>query len=357
MSSMTGKNIKLSVFGQSHSDAIGVVIDGLPTGIKLDTEEIYAFMSRRAPGNNAFSTTRKEADKPEILSGLADGYTCGAPLCAVIKNTNTRSGDYSNLKDCPRPSHADFAASIRYDGFNDVAGGGHFSGRLTAPLCFAGAVCMQILKQKGIEIKAHIYSIADIKDTPFDLINITDEDIASKDFPVINDEQGRLMQEKILYAKSQADSVGGIIECAVTGVKAGYGSPMFDGIENIIAKNIFGVPAVKGIEFGNGFDCTLLFGSENNDPFRIRNGNVVTETNNSGGITGGISTGMPIVFRTAMKPTPSIGKEQKSVSLSKNENTDLVINGRHDPCIVQRAVPVIEAVAAISILDIISEEN
>ena len=357
MSSMTGKNIKLSVFGQSHSDAIGVVIDGLPTGIKLDTEEIYAFMSRRAPGNNAFSTTRKEADKPEILSGLADGYTCGAPLCAVIKNTNTRSGDYSNLKDCPRPSHADFAASIRYDGFNDVAGGGHFSGRLTAPLCFAGAVCMQILKQKGIEIKAHIYSIADIKDTPFDLINITDEDIASKDFPVINDEQGRLMQEKILYAKSQADSVGGIIECAVTGVKAGYGSPMFDGIENIIAKNIFGVPAVKGIEFGNGFDCTLLFGSENNDPYRIRNGNIVTETNNSGGITGGISTGMPIVFRTAMKPTPSIGKEQKSVSLSKNENTDLVINGRHDPCIVQRAVPVIEAVAAISILDIISEEN
>lgn len=357
MSSMTGKNIKVSVFGQSHSEAIGVVIDGLPTGVKLNMEDIYAFMARRAPGNNAFSTTRKEADKPEILSGLADGYTCGAPLCAVIKNTNTRSGDYSNLKDCPRPSHADFAASIRYDGFNDVAGGGHFSGRLTAPLCFAGAVCMQILKQNGIKIKAHIYSIADVKDTPFDLVNITDDDIASKDFPVINDSQGKLMQEKILEAKAQADSVGGIIECAVTGVKAGYGSPMFDGIENIIAKNIFGVPAVKGIEFGNGFDCTLLKGSENNDPYRIENGKVVTETNNSGGITGGISTGMPIVFRTAMKPTPSIGKEQKSVSLSKNENADLVIKGRHDPCIVQRAVPVIEAVAAISILDIISEEN
>lgn len=356
MSSMTGKNIKISVFGQSHSEAIGVVIDGLPTGVKLDMDKIYAFMARRAPGSNAFSTTRKEADKPEILSGIADGYTCGAPLCAVIKNTNTRSGDYSNLKDCPRPSHADFAASIRYDGFNDIAGGGHFSGRLTAPLCFAGAVCIQILKQKEIDIKAHIYSIADVKDTPFDLINITDEDIASKDFPVINDEQGKLMQEKILEAKAQADSVGGIIECAITGVKAGYGSPMFDGIENIIAKNIFGVPAVKGIEFGNGFDCTLLKGSENNDPYRIESGKVVTATNNSGGITGGISTGMPIVFRTAMKPTPSIGKEQKSVSLSKNENTDLVISGRHDPCIVQRAVPVIEAVAAISILDIISEE-
>lgn len=357
MSSMTGKMIKISVFGQSHSEAIGVVIDGLPTGIKLDFDEIYAFMARRAPGNNAFSTARKEADKPEILSGLADGFTCGAPLCAVIKNTNTRSGDYSNLKDCPRPSHADFAANIRYNGFNDVAGGGHFSGRLTAPLCFAGAVCMQILKQKGIEIKAHIYSIADVKDTPFDLVNITDEDITSKDFPVINDEQGKLMQEKILEAKSEADSVGGIIECAVTGVKAGYGSPMFDGIENIIAKNIFGVPAVKGIEFGNGFDCTLLKGSENNDPYRIKDGKIVTETNNSGGITGGISTGMPIVFKVAMKPTPSIGKEQKSVSLSKNENTDLVISGRHDPCIVQRAVPVIEAVAAISILDIISEET
>lgn len=357
MSSMTGKMIKISVFGQSHSEAIGVVIDGLPTGIKLDFDEIYAFMARRAPGNNAFSTARKEADKPEILSGLADGFTCGAPLCAVIKNTNTRSGDYSNLKDCPRPSHADFAANIRYNGFNDVAGGGHFSGRLTAPLCFAGAVCMQILKQKGIEIKAHIYSIADVKDTPFDIVNITDEDITSKDFPVINDEQGKLMQEKILEAKSEADSVGGIIECAVTGVKAGYGSPMFDGIENIIAKNIFGVPAVKGIEFGNGFDCTLLKGSENNDPYRIKDGKIVTETNNSGGITGGISTGMPIVFKVAMKPTPSIGKEQKSVSLSKNENTDLVISGRHDPCIVQRAVPVIEAVAAISILDIISEAN
>lgn len=357
MSSMTGKNIKISVFGQSHSEAIGVVIDGLPTGTKLDMDEIYAFMARRAPGNNAFSTTRKEADKPEILSGLSEGYTCGAPLCAVIKNTNTRSGDYSNLKDCPRPSHADFAASIRYDGFNDVAGGGHFSGRLTAPLCFAGAVCTQILKQKEIEIKAHIYSIADVKDTPFDLVDITDEDIASKDFPVINDEQGKLMQERILEAKSQADSVGGIIECAVTGVKAGYGSPMFDGIENIVAKNIFAVPAVKGIEFGNGFDCTQLLGSENNDPYRIENGNVVTETNNSGGITGGISTGMPIVFRVAVKPTPSIGKAQKSVSLSKSENADLIIKGRHDPCIVQRAVPVIEAVAAISILDIISEEN
>lgn len=355
MSSMTGKNIKISVFGQSHSEGIGVVIDGLPTGVKLDIDRIYKFMARRAPGNNAMSTARKEADLPEILSGLADGITCGAPLCAVIRNTNTRSGDYSNLRDCPRPSHADFAASVRYNGFNDVAGGGHFSGRLTAPLCFAGAVCMQILDEMGIRIKAHIYSIADVKDKPFDMINITDCDIAAKEFPVIDDVAGEKMIEKILSAKSGADSVGGIIECAITGVDAGHGDPMFDGVENIIAKNIFAVPAVKGIEFGNGFESTRLSGSQNNDPYRIVDGKVVTETNNAGGITGGITTGMPIVFRTAMKPTPSIGKKQKSVSLSKNENADLVIKGRHDPCIVQRAVPVIEAVAAISILDIIKE--
>lgn len=355
MSSMTGEKIKISVFGQSHSEGIGIVIDGLPAGYQIDTDEIMAFMARRAPGNNAMSTSRKEADYPKIISGLADSVTCGAPLCAVIRNTNTRSGDYSNLKDCPRPSHADYAASIRYNGFNDVSGGGHFSGRLTAPLCFAGAVCMQILRKKNINIKAHIYSIADVFDTPFDLVNITDEDIASKEFPVIDDAQGEKMIEKILFAKSQADSVGGIIECAVTGVPAGHGDPMFDGVENIIAKNIFGVPAIKGIEFGIGFSCAKLFGSQNNDPYTVsKNGRITTLTNNAGGITGGITTGMPIVFRAAVKPTPSIGKEQDSVSLSKKTNEKLIIHGRHDPCIVQRAVPVIEAVTAFSILDIIS---
>ena len=355
MSSMTGKNIKVSVFGQSHSAAIGVVIDGLPAGFTLDMEKIYAFMARRAPGNNAFSTQRKEADKPEIMSGLVDNTTCGAPLCAVIHNTNTRSGDYSNLRDCPRPSHADYAASVRYDSFNDIAGGGHFSGRLTAPLCFAGAVCMQILESRKINIKAHIYSIGNEKDTPFDFVSVTDENIAAKDFPVIDDEAGKRMQNVILEAKAEADSVGGIIECAVTGVPAGYGNPMFDGIENIIAKNVFGIPAVKGIEFGNGFECTTLRGSENNDSFTVRDGKIVTTTNNSGGITGGITTGMPIVFRAAMKPTPSIGKEQDSVSLSEMTDKKLVIHGRHDPCIVQRAVPVIEAVAAISVLDILED--
>ncbi len=355
MSSMTGKNIKISVFGQSHSAGIGVVIDGLPSGFNIDMKRVLSFMARRAPGRNTMSTARKEADLPEIISGTVNDTTCGAPLCAVIKNTDTRSQDYGNLKDCPRPSHADYAAFVRYGGFNDVAGGGHFSGRLTAPLCFAGAVCLQILESKNVKIKSHIYSIAGIHDTPFDLVNITDENIAKKDFPVIDDESGEKMQRAILEAKLQADSVGGIIECAVTGVKAGIGNPMFDGIENIIAKNIFGVPAVKGIEFGNGFAAASLKGSENNDSYRIDNGKIVTETNNSGGVTGGITTGMPIVFRAAIKPTPSIGKEQKSVSLSKKENTPLVIHGRHDPCIVQRAVPVIEAVTAISVLDIMED--
>lgn len=355
MSSMTGKNIKISVFGQSHSAGIGVVIDGLPSGFNIDMKRVLSFMARRAPGRNTMSTARKEADLPEIISGTVNDTTCGAPLCAVIKNTDTRSQDYGNLKDCPRPSHADYAAFVRYGGFNDVAGGGHFSGRLTAPICFAGAVCLQILESKNVKIKSHIYSIADIHDTPFDLVSITDENIAEKDFPVIDDESGEKMQRAILEAKSQADSVGGIIECAVTGVKAGIGNPMFDGIENIIAKNIFGVPAVKGIEFGNGFAAASLKGSENNDSYRIDNGKIVTETNNSGGVTGGITTGMPIVFRAAIKPTPSIGKEQKSVNLSKKENTPLVIRGRHDPCIVQRAVPVIEAVTAISVLDIMED--
>lgn len=353
MSSTTGKNIKISVFGQSHSEGIGVVIDGLPAGFKVDFRKVSRFMARRAPGQNEFSTTRSEADTPEIISGLVGDTTCGAPLCAVIRNTNTRSGDYRNLKDCPRPSHADYAASVKYHGFNDIAGGGHFSGRLTAPLCFAGSVCAQILETMGITAKAHIYSIGDVFDEPFNPVNITGEDISAKDFPVIDNSRGEKMKEAILAAKADADSIGGVIECAVTGVEAGYGSPMFDGIENIIAKNIFAVPAVKGIEFGSGFDGSRKRGSENNDAYSAENGKIVTVTNNSGGITGGITTGMPIIFRAAMKPTPSIGKEQQSVSLSEMKNAPLVIKGRHDPCIVQRAVPVIEAVASFSVLDII----
>lgn len=354
MSSMIkGNKISVSVFGQSHSEAIGCVIDGLPAGVKLNSFAIDAFMQRRAPGQNKYSTTRKEADKPVILSGIVDNTTCGAPLAMIINNTNTRSEDYKNLRDLPRPGHSDFAASVKHNTFNDISGGGHFSGRLTAPICFAGAVCMQILKEKGVEIKGHIQSIADVCDDSFNPVAITAENIAEKDFPVINNAAGEKMKAVIESARLSADSVGGIIECAVTGVEPGYGEPMFDGIENRLSKNLFGIPAIKGIEFGSGFDGTRRRGSENNDAFCITDGKVRTKTNNHGGILGGITSGMPLVFRIAVKPTPSIGKPQQSVSLSEMREQELIIKGRHDPCIVPRAVPVAEAVTAITILDIL----
>lgn len=353
MSSMMGNKIKISVFGQSHSKGIGVVIDGLPAGKKIDMEKVVAFMERRAPGRNAYSTKRFETDKPEILSGLVNDTTCGAPLCMVIYNENQNSADYNNIVDMPRPSHADYSGYMRYNGYNNISGGGHFSGRLTAPLCFAGAVCMQILEDMGVDIQAHILSIKDVKDDRFNPINITNYEIGKKEFPVINNNQGELMKTEIEKAKLMGDSVGGVIECAITGVKAGFGDPMFDGVENQLAKNIFGIPAVKGIEFGNGFEATTLYGSENNDEFCIDNGEIKTKTNNAGGINGGITNGMPILFNVAIKPTPSIAKMQNSVSLKDKTEQKLEIGGRHDPCIVPRAVPVVEAVAAITILDII----
>lgn len=353
MSSMTGNKIKISVFGQSHSEGIGVVIDSLPAGKKIDLEKVYQFMERRAPGRSILSTQRKEADKPEILSGLVNGVTCGVPLCAVIRNTNTRSADYNNIADTPRPSHADFSGFMRYNGFNDVAGGGHFSGRLTAPLCFAGAVCMQVLEEMGIKIQAHILRIKDVSDESFNPVSVAEMNIGKKPFPVINEKAGEKMRAEIDKARLDCNSVGGIIECAVTGLRAGIGNPMFDGVENMLAKNIFGIPAVKGIEFGNGFGAAGLFGSENNDDFCIENGEIKTVTNNSGGINGGITNGMPIIFRAAFKPTPSIYKEQNSVSIKDKTEKKLKIEGRHDPCIVPRAVPVVEAVTAFTILDMI----
>lgn len=353
MSSMTGNKIKISVFGQSHSEGIGVVIDSLPAGKKIDLEKVYQFMERRAPGRSILSTQRKEADKPEILSGLVNGVTCGVPLCAVIRNTNTRSADYNNIADTPRPSHADFSGFMRYNGFNDVAGGGHFSGRLTAPLCFAGAVCMQVLEEMGIKIQAHILRIKDVSDESFNPVSVAEMNIGKKPFPVINEKAGEKMRAEIDKARLDCNSVGGIIECAVTGLRAGLGNPMFDGVENMLAKNIFGIPAVKGIEFGNGFGAAGLFGSENNDDFCIENGEIKTVTNNSGGINGGITNGMPIIFRAAFKPTPSIYKEQNSVSIKDKTEKKLKIEGRHDPCIVPRAVPVVEAVTAFTILDLL----
>ena len=357
MSSVTGNKIKISVFGQSHSPAIGVVIDGIPAGLRLDTDAIGAFMARRAPGGSPLSTPRREADIPEIVSGLSGGVTCGAPMCAIIRNTNTKSGDYANILDCPRPSHADYTAFVKWNGFNDVAGGGHFSGRLTAPLCFAGAVCMQLLALQGVKIRSHIYSIGDVRDKPFDPIHPENNDIADDRFPVIDPGRGDEMRELIELARSEGDSVGGIIECAVTGLKAGIGDPMFDGMENIIAKNVFAIPAVKGIEFGAGFDITRMRGSEANDPFCVDGGTIGTVSNDSGGINGGISNGMPIIVRVAFKPTPSIAREQKTINLEDKTNATIKIGGRHDPCIVQRAVPAVESILALSVLDLMMNKE
>lgn len=351
---LQGDHIRVSVFGQSHSKAIGAVIDGLPAGFKIDFDKLKAFTQRRAPGNASFSTARKEADEPVILSGLCDGVTCGAPLSMLIENTNTRSGDYDNLRETPRPSHADFAANVKFGGFQDVAGGGHFSGRLTAPLCFAGGICLQMLEARGVWVRAHIYSIADVCDTPYDPVHVQTDDVAAKPFPVLSDKQGEKMRGAIEKARMDCDSVGGVVECAVTGMPAGLGEPMFDGIENRLAKALFGIPAVKGLEFGSGFAGSRLRGSENNDAFLTDGaGHVTTATNNHGGILGGITSGMPIVFRVAIKPTASVAKPQQSVHLPTDTQTTLVIKGRHDPCIVPRAVPVVEAVTAITMLDIL----
>jgi len=348
MSFVTGNKIRISLFGQSHSEAMGVVIDGLPSGFRIDEEKLATFMARRAPGNDEFSTTRKEGDKVRFVSGITNGVTNGAPLCGIIENTNTRSKDYENLKDIPRPGHADFAAWSKFGDSRDVSGGGQFSGRLTATMCIAGGICKQLLEEKGIYIGAHIASIGDKKDDLFDAVNVSKDDfVGEKPFPVINDEKGEVMKDEIRLVKSEADSIGGTIECAITGVPAGIGDTLFGGWESNISSAIFAIPAVKGIEFGRGFEASTLSGSENNDAFRMKDGKIVTSTNNHGGILGGISSGMPIIFRVAFKPTPSIGKEQESVSLSKKENTTLVINGRHDPCIVKRAVVCVEAAAAI----------
>jgi len=359
MNSEFGERIKVSIFGQSHSQAIGAVITGLPAGLKLDTDYIDSFMKRRAPGRNIYSTQRKEPDKPSVVSGLAGGYTTGDPLCVVIKNTNTISSDYTGFKDTPRPSHSDYPLFVKTGGYNDIRGGGHSSGRLTAPLCFAGAIALQILKKFGIEVGAHIYSIGGAEDTPFDMTDISPELLAKvkeKDFPTISDDAGKLMRVEIEKARLELDSIGGIIECAAVILPAGLGSPMFDGVENKIAAAVFGIPAVRGIEFGAGFKASKMRGSEHNDPYFIKDGKIATKTNNHGGAIGGITTGMPLVFRAAIKPTPSISKEQDTVSISEMENKKLAIKGRHDPCIVPRAVPVFEAVTALAILDLMINE-
>ena len=359
MSSEFGNLVRVSVFGQSHGRAIGVVVDGLPAGEAVDREELQRFLDRRRPGGSPLSTARRETDVPEFLSGLEDGRTCGAPLCAVIQNADQHSKDYGGLQDKPRPGHADYTAWAKWGGQADMRGGGHFSGRLTAPLCVAGGIAKQILARRGVFVGAHLAAVAGMPDQPFPLRPTAAlfEEIAAKPFPVLDEAAGERMRSAILEAKNGLDSVGGVIECAATGLPAGLGEPMFGGVENRLAAALFGIPAVKGVEFGEGFRAAGLRGSENNDPFTVEDGQIRAESNRAGGILGGITTGMPLVLRAAVKPTPSIGRPQKTVRLSAMEDTDLTIHGRHDPCVAHRAVPVVEAVTAAVLLDMLLEGN
>lgn len=351
-----GNKLHLQLFGQSHSQSMGAVLDGFPSGVAIDEEKLAAFMARRAPGRDEFSTKRKEADRVEFVSGVMDGsdgiaLTTGAPICMVIQNQDTRSGDYDKLRFVPRPSHADYPAFVRFGESRDHRGGGEFSGRLTAPFCAAGFLCLEVLRQKGVEIGAHIASVGSCEDDRFDPLVPQLHAAKEKPFPVLNDEQGAAMQEIIRAAREAADSIGGTIECAVTGVPAGAGGTSFGSLEGLLSLAMFAIPAVKGVEFGSGFAGTLLRGSENNDPYFADGDRIATRSNHAGGILGGLATGMPILFRVAVKPTASIGREQESVSLPEKRNVPLQIVGRHDPCIVQRAVPVVEAAAAVAILD------
>ena len=346
MSSSYGENLRIHIFGESHGSAVGVTMEGIPAGEAVDLDGLQKFLDRRAPGRNPWSTPRKEADIPEFLSGLREGKTCGTPVTAILRSANTRSGDYDALRDVPRPGHADYTAWVNYGERRDCRGGGHFSGRLTAPLCVAGGICLQLLARQGIEVVSRIAAIGGVQDEG-ELTAST----AAKTFPTVSDARGEAMRAAIGEARLAGDSLGGVIECAVLGLPAGLGDPMFDGMENRIASAVFAVPAVKGIEFGAGFAAAGLRGSENNDPFSVENGRIITTSNHCGGILGGITDGMPLTFRAAVKPTPSIARPQQSVNLKTGKIVPLTVTGRHDPCIVPRAVPCIEAAAAIAVYD------
>ncbi len=357
MASEFGKLLRVSLFGQSHGAAVGVLVDGLPAGEAVDLDELQAFLDRRRAKPDGLSTARAETDVPRFLSGLEDGKTCGFPLCAVLDNTDTHSRDYDALRAVPRPGHADYTAWAKWRGFADMRGGGHFSGRLTAPLCVAGGIAKQILSRRGVHVGAHLCRAGGVADAPFPPSPTPGlfDALAAKAFPVLDDDAGERMKGAIRAARADADSVGGVVECAAVGLAAGLGGPFFDGLESRLAAAVFGIPAVKGVEFGAGFGAADLRGSDNNDPFAVRGGAIVTETNHSGGILGGITTGMPVVFRAAFKPTPSIGKPQQSVDLNTMEAATLTVSGRHDPCVAHRAVPVVEAVAACVLLDLLLE--
>ena len=362
MANTYGNNITLTIFGGSHDPEIGMTLTGFPAGVKLPEAELLAFMARRAPGQGPWATARKEPDIPvftagvteEMLDGQKVYISDGSPMRAVIINTNQRSGDYSSLLDTPRPSHADYPARVKFGDTVDLRGGGKYSGRLTAPLCIAGAFCLAYLRERGIEVGAHILQVGAVKDAAFDRLHLTAEALhapAASSFSVIDPEAGEAMKGEIECARMTADSVGGIVECAVIGLPVGLGDHPFDGMEGRISAILFSIPAVKAVAFGDGFDFALGYGSTHNDAYRVENGAVVTKTNHCGGIVGGMSTGMPVIFTCGFKPTPSIGAEQESVSLTRRENTTMTVKGRHDPCIIPRAVPVVEAAAALAVMD------
>ena len=360
MSTTYGKNLKITIYGGSHDEQIGIIAEGMPKGFSVDTGELINFMKRRAPGQNLYSTARREADEPVFLSGVSDSILDGETLHAVIYNTNQRSSDYSNLSFIPRPSHADFAARMKYGESVDLRGGGHFSGRLTAPMCIVGGICKQYLASRGIYVGAHVYCVGNEYDAAYDMVSLDKDTLLKSEnsqFPVLDEHAGEKMRNIIEAARADGDSVGAIVECAAIGLPAGLGEHMFDGVEGRISAIVFGIPAVKGIEFGNGFECAHLRGSKNNDAFRTDGKRIFTATNNAGGILGGMTSGMPIVFRAAMKPTPSIYKEQDSVDMVSMTNTRLTIQGRHDPCVAIRAVPVFEAAMAIAITDMLVEND
>lgn len=356
MASMCGDSLRVSIFGQSHSPAIGCSVDGLPAGIPIDLDRLQAFLDRRAPGSSDTSTTRREADEVEFIAGITEGHTNGAPIAAIIRNRDMRSSDYSELRRLPRPGHADWTAAIKYGEHRDVAGGGHFSGRLTAPLCIAGGIALQALEAREIKIAAHIAQLGTepITDKPLNPMELDEtqlDAIAVNPLPCIDTSAAQRMHEAILQARSELDSLGAVIECVAYNVPAGLGDPMFDGMESRIARIAFGIPGVKGVEFGEGFGATLMRGSEHNDPFCMQGGHPHMATNHAGGILGGITCGTPLIWRMAVKPTPSIGKPQRSVDLDAHRDTELTVRGRHDPCIAPRAVPVAEAACACAILD------
>ncbi len=356
MGSIWGNNIKISVFGESHGNGIGVVLDGFPAGFELDMEAITREMARRRPGTGKHTTTRSEADNVEILSGVYLGKTTGAPLCGIIRNTDTKSADYADLQTLPRPGHADFTAKVRYGGFNDPRGGGHFSGRLTAPIVFAGEICRQFLETQGITIGSHLQSIADIIDCPFDPCNVDEmalDTLRTMTVPVNDRSCAKEMLDVVEDARVAMNSVGGVVETAIIGMLPGTGSPMFMNVEARLSSMLFSIPAIKGVEFGDGFALSRMTGLEANDPLYMKDGQVKTRTNHNGGINGGITNGMPIVYRVVIKPTSSIFLEQDTVNLQTGEDAKLSVKGRHDPCIAIRAVPVLDAAAAIVMMDLL----